>query len=201
MPKIKEEDLLSLHYQIEKSEVEQKKLQELLASQSSELKRSNFLNRLLTVLFTALIFLILIVFIYEFTMKDDWDEEFAEVSSVKSKYELDSLKLELKQLKKNRVKLQDIKNLYLYRKLITEDTIYSVQIQSFKDQDIKMISDTFTNALVYEDEDFFKLSLGLFETLKEAQIFRKQIIRSGFSKKIFVISYYKGKRVRIENPF
>ena len=202
MPEIKEEDLLSLHYQIEKSEVEQKKLEDLLELKSSKLKKTNAVNRSLTILSTILILLVVAVVIYAFTANDNSEKELAEVGTlVKNRYEVDSLKLELKQLKKNRIKLQDIKNLYLYRKLIMEDTIYSVQIQSFRDENIKTISDTFTNTLVYEGEDFFKLSLGLFETLEEAQTFRKQIIRAGFSKKIFVISYYKGKRIKIENPF
>ena len=40
MPDIKNEDLLSLHYQIEKAEVEQRKLEDLLNERSTELKRN-----------------------------------------------------------------------------------------------------------------------------------------------------------------
>ncbi|RKM89772.1 hypothetical protein D7036_24445 [Aquimarina sp. BL5] len=123
-----------------------------------------------------------------------------EFSSFQS--EIDGLKNQLNQLKKEQPDLKNIKDLYLYRSLINKDTVYSVQIQSFTTDKVSLVSEKFTNTLFYNDTYYYKLSLGIFETLEEAQEFRKILLQSGIiDKNIFVISYKEGERIRIENPF
>ncbi|RZS93695.1 hypothetical protein [Aquimarina brevivitae] len=205
MPIIKEEDLIGLHDKIEESQVEQEKLKGLLDLKDQKLKNANVLAHKLRITCVVLVVLFsgYLIYTYAFSGPDSIDN-FSTISSVteeRNEVIIDSLKEEIKALKKTNVKLQDLRNIYLYRKLIAEDTIYSVQVQSFREEKIASITDKFSNALVYEGEDFFKLSLGLFETVKEARYFRRQLIRAGFSNKIFVISYLKGERVKIENPF
>ncbi len=58
MKVIKEEDLLSLHYQIEKAEIEQKKLEGLLDTASDKLKKSKRSNRLFGSFSLALLLLV-----------------------------------------------------------------------------------------------------------------------------------------------
>ena len=77
--------------------------------------------------------------------------------------------------------------------------MYSVQLKTLNSKEFTTVSDKFTNALVYSDTSYYKLSLGLFETLKEAQAFRKTLMASGYRKNIFVISYKEGKRLKIED--
>lgn len=201
MKVISDEDLLSLHYQIEKAEVKQKKLEEQLDRSSDQLRKSKRSTRVLGISTVALLLFSVFLLTNSF-YKAPKNKDIAgqiELASIQS--ELNSLKNELIQLEEEKVDMEVIKDLYLYRDLIDKDTVYSVQINSFNDNSrVKALSEKFINGRVYSDSSFFKLSLGIFETLEEAQEFRKTLMKSGFSKRIFVISYKDGKRVRIENP-
>ncbi|EZH75434.1 hypothetical protein ATO12_01255 [Aquimarina atlantica] len=200
MKVMKDEDLLSLHYQIEKAEIKQKKLEDLLDEESDKLKKSKKSNRLFgsfsLVLFLLTIFLVANAFYFSKSQSKSSKAENNELSLVKQ--ELISAKQELEVLKKEKVSLKEIKDLYLYRSLIKKDTVYSVQLKAFSAKNTPAISEKYTNALIYSDTSFYKMSLGIFETLSEAQDFRKTLIASGFDKRIFVISYKDGKRLKIE---
>jgi hypothetical protein len=74
-----------------------------------------------------------------------------------------------------------------------------VQLKAFSAKNTPAISEKFTNTLIYSDTSFYKMSLGIFETLVEAQDFRKILIASGLDNRIFVISYKDGKRLKIED--
>ncbi len=201
MKVMKDEDLLSLHYQIEKAEIKQKKLEDLLDEESDRLKKSKKSNRLFgsfsLVLFLLTIFLVANAFYFSKPPSKNDEAGINELSVVKQ--ELASAKKELKALKKEKINLKEIKNLYLYRSLIKKDTVYSVQLKAFNAKNTPAISEKFTNTLIYSDTSFYKMSLGIFETLAEAQDFRKTLIASGFDKRIFVISYKDGKRLKIED--
>lgn len=200
MKVISDEDLLSLHYQIEKAEVKQKKLEDKLESNSNKLQKSKKSTRILGVatLFLLLFSVFLLMNSFFAEPKDDRVGEQIEFASIQT--ELNSLKNELRQLEEEKVDLEVIKDLYLYRDLIDKDTVYSVQINSFNNKKVTALSEKYINGRVYSDTSFFKLSLGIFETLEEAQEFRKTLMGSGFSNRIFVISYKDGKRIKIENP-
>jgi len=204
MPDIKNEDLLSLHYQIEKAEVEQQKLEDLLNDRSLELKKNRASKIMFKILCSVLLITTIALIIYVVFWVDNSSSGVTtnnkEFSSFQS--EIDGLKNQLNQLKKEQPNLKNIKDLYLYRSLINKDTVYSVQIQSFTTDKVSLVSEKFTNTLFYNDTYYYKLSLGIFETLEEAQEFRKILLQSGIiDKNIFVISYKEGERIRIENPF
>jgi len=203
MPKIKNEDLLSLHYQIEKSEIEQNKLENLLNQKSIELKRnraSKFLLKILSSVLLMITITLILYFLYNVEGKKKNVKKTQELISFES--EIKGLKNQLNELEKKQEDLDEIKALYLYRSLIKKDTVYSVQVQTFTDDKVAVLSEKYTNTKIYGDTSFLKFSLGIFETLKEAQQFRRFLIKSSIIKKhIFVISYKDGKRIRIENPF
>ena len=199
MKVIKDEDLLSLHYQIEKAEIKQKKLEDLLDVESVRLKKSKKSNRLFGSF--SFVLLLLAIFLvansFYFSKKTSKKYQSEELSLILD--EFDAAKKEIELLKEENTNLKEIQNLYLYRSLIHKDTVYSVQVKAFSDNKITSISEKFTNTLVYDDDSLYKLSLGVFETLKEAQEFRKTLMESGFDKRIFVISYKEGKRLKIED--
>ncbi|MBP2832660.1 hypothetical protein J8281_10730 [Aquimarina sp. U1-2] len=204
MKVIKDEDLLSLHNQIEKSEVKQQELEEILEFEAKRLKKSKKTNRLygsFSVIFLLLaVFLVANAFYSNKSSSSDMSEnEFArKLSSVQN--ELQAAQLELASLKTEKAKIREVEHVHLYRKMIQRDTIYSVQIKALNDQKISSVSEKFTNTLVYSDDALYKLSLGIFATLPEAQSFRKTLIQSGLlDKRIFVISYKDGKRIKIED--
>ncbi len=205
MKVIKDEDLLFLHKQIEKSEVKQQKLEDLLELEAGKLKKSKKTNRLYGSF--SVILLLLAVFLVAnafYSSKSSSkakianDEQINELSIVQS--ELEATKKELELLKKEQVNLEEIKDLYLYRNLINKETIYSVQIKALNDRRIASVSEKYTNTLVYNEGSLYKFSLGIFETLSEAQEYRRILIESGLlDKRIFIISYKDGKRVKIED--
>jgi len=78
--------------------------------------------------------------------------------------------------------------------------IYAVQVGAFEKGGIQLYSDNLIQFTEVRKDDFYKYSLGAFETLAEAQSFRKEIVRLGF-KDSFVASYKNGRRLRIENPY
>lgn len=197
MKVIKDEDLLSLHYQIEKSEIKQKKLEDLLKEESNRYKKAKKNNRLIGVFFFVFLFSTIFLVINAFYFNNSEKEDLGKTSLIKEELVLTKEKLEM--LEKEKVDLEAIKNLYLYRKLIEKDTIYSVQLKAFNSKGIPSISEKYTNTLIYSDTSYYKMSLGIFETLNEAQDFRKFLINSGLDKRIFVISYKDGKRLKIED--
>ncbi|WP_299620778.1 hypothetical protein [uncultured Tenacibaculum sp.] len=77
-------------------------------------------------------------------------------------------------------------------------TVYSVQIGAFTEKRYPLLSKTIAGTL--SDEDYLRYSIGLFETLKEAQDFRKQIVNYGFND-AFVASYLNGRRKQIHKPY
>ncbi len=204
MKVIKDEDLLSLHSQIEKSEIKQQKLEEILELEVEKLKKSKKTNRLYGSF--SVIFLLVAVFLVAnaFYSSKSSSETISEIDHTEEisliQSELELAKKELDLLKAENAKIKEIENLYLYRSLINKDTVYSVQIKALNDSKIISVSEKFTNTLVYNDDSLYKLSLGIFETLSEAQDFRKTLIQSGLlDKRIFVISYKDGKRIKIED--
>ncbi len=80
---------------------------------------------------------------------------------------------------------------------ISGKKIYSVQIGAFSENRYTLLSETLAG--ISSNGDMFKYSIGLFETLKEAQDFRKELVKIGFPD-AFVASYIDGVRKRIEDP-
>jgi len=83
---------------------------------------------------------------------------------------------------------------------IDDTVIYAVQVGAFEEGGIELYSNNLIQFTEVRKDDFYKYSLGAFETLEEAQTFRKEIVRLGF-KDAFVASYKNGKRLRIEEAY
>jgi len=86
---------------------------------------------------------------------------------------------------------------YVEKESIGDQIIYAVQIGAFKNNDIGLYSDSFMQFREFKEAGFHKYSLGAFESLEEAQDFRKKVIGLGF-KDSFVASYQNGERINIE---
>lgn len=199
MKVISDEDLLSLHYQIEKAEVKQRKLEEQLDYNLQKLKNTKRATRIIGIVAGVFLLLSLLLLLYSYFGSGASEKISDQIEMASLKSELSSLQGKFVELEKEKADLEVVKDLYLYRDLIEKDTVYSVQINAFSGNKITALSDKYINGRVYSDTSFFKLSLGIFETLTEAQEFRKTLIGSGFSDRIFVISYKDGQRLKIEN--
>lgn len=204
MPDVNPEDLLFLHHQIEKSQTEQQRLESVLSEKSNALRKNRATKTILKILSSFLALVVLLLLIYVLFVHKNASQTVTYESNQYPDFqsEIDALKTELHTLKEEQSKTNELKELYLFRRLIESDTVYSVQIQTFTDDKVAMVSEKFMNALMYSDTSYYKFSLGIFETLKEAQDFRKLLLESGvMDKHIFVISYKNGKRLKIEDPF
>ena len=83
---------------------------------------------------------------------------------------------------------------------IGSTTVYAVQIGAFLNNNIEIFSDSFTQFKEFQEDGFYKYSLGAFETLEEAQLFREKVINLGFND-AFVASYINGERQAIEEAY
>ncbi|WP_459209193.1 hypothetical protein [Aquimarina rhabdastrellae] len=103
-------------------------------------------------------------------------------------------------IQEEKEKLEELREFYLAKNLLDKEKIYTVQISAIasENQEISLISDNLSNHRIYRDNEYLKFSLGIFETLAEAQEFRKILIDTGFRKGIFIISYKNGRRLQIE---
>lgn len=83
---------------------------------------------------------------------------------------------------------------------LNEEKVYAVQIGAFESKDLSLYSKNFVNFKEIKSEGYNKYALGNFETLEEAKIFRREIVRLGF-KNAFIASYQNGERIKIEEAW
>lgn len=75
--------------------------------------------------------------------------------------------------------------------------VYAVQIGAFEEKNLSMYSENFVNFREIKSEGFNKYAIGNFETLKEAQRFRREVVKLGF-RNAFIASYRDDQRIKIE---
>lgn len=78
--------------------------------------------------------------------------------------------------------------------------IYAVQIAAFENNGIALYSDNLVQFKENQSDNYYKYSLGAFETLEEAQQFRKELLKLGF-RDAFIASYQNGDRLKIEEAW
>ena len=196
MPFIEESDLLELHKDIDKAQIINERLLDQIKYKNKELKRKK-LQRNIFAGVTAL-FLIASLAITSFTAGVFTNKQNLESTSLN--VPVDSMQVVLDRidnLKKQNRELSLVNEFYLARNFLEKETIYSVQIKSFVENNLTLSSQSLNNTLFVKTNPFYSYSLGNFETLEEAQKFRKQLVNMGFDD-AFVASYKEGKRLKIE---
>jgi len=194
MPFIEESDLLELHKDIDKAQIINERLLDQIKYKNKELKRSKIQRNIFAGVTT--IFLIASLAITSFTAGLGVSSS-NEDSFLVSLDSLEGFKSRIDNLKKQNEELSLVKEFYLAKKFLDKEKIYSVQIKSFVDSNVTLTAQSLSNTLFVKTNPFYSYSLGNFETLKEAQKFRKQLVNIGFED-AFVASYKEGKRLKIE---
>ncbi len=198
MPFIEESDLLDLHKDIDKAQIINERLLDQIKYKNKEL-RKNKIQRNVFAGITGL----LAVFILAFTSFSAGlsSNRFSrqDTNLLVSIDSLDAVKTRIDNLKAQNDELSLVKEFYLAKQFLEKETVYSVQVQSFVDNNLTLASDALTNTLFAKANPYYSYSLGTFETLKEAQDFRKQLVKIGFDD-AFVASYKDGQRLKIESP-
>jgi len=196
MPFIEESDLLELHKDIDKAQIINERLLDQIKFKNKELKRKKIQRNIFAGV-TAL-FLIASLAITSFTAGVFTNKQNLETTSLN--VPVDSMQVVLDRidnLKKQNRELSLVNEFYLARNFLEKETIYSVQIKSFVENNLTLSSQSLNNTLFVKTNPFYSYSLGNFETLEEAQKFRKQLVNMGFDD-AFVASYKEGKRLKIE---
>ncbi|MDT0607362.1 SPOR domain-containing protein [Croceitalea rosinachiae] len=194
MPFIEENDLLDLHKDIEKSQIINERLLDQIKFKNKDLKKFKIQRNIFagaTVLFLAWIFGVTLYNVGVRTSNSNQNNILVSIDS------LDAWKTRNDNLKMQNQELSLVKEFYLAKEFLEKETIYSVQVKSFVENNAALASEALTNTLFVKTNPFYAYSLGNFETLEEAQTFRKQLVNIGFSD-AFVASYKDGKRVKIE---
>lgn len=197
MPFIEESDLLELHKDIDKAQIINERLLDQIKYKNKELKRSKVQRNVLAGVTT--LFLIGTLAITSFTAGLSSSNSYDSQNLLVSIDSLDAVKTRIDNLKQQNEELSLVKEFYLAKQFLDKETIYSVQIKSFVDNNVTLASESLTNTLFVKTNPFYSYSLGNFETLEEAQKFRKQLVTMGFQD-AFVASYKEGKRLKIEDP-
>lgn len=201
MPFIEESDLLDLHKDIDKAQIINERLLDQIKYKNKELKRSKIQRNV----FGGLAGLLTVFIIGFTTYTAGWSS--ARFTNLKSNNNnllvsidsLDAIKSRIDNLKRQNEELSLVKEFYLAKQFLEKETIYSVQIKSFVENNVTLASEALTNTLFVKTNPYYSYSLGNFETLSEAQDFRKQLVNLGFED-AFVASYKDGKRLKIEPP-
>ncbi|MGB5378062.1 SPOR domain-containing protein [Muriicola sp.] len=196
MPFIEESDLLELHKDIDKAQIINERLLDQIKYKNKELKRKKIQRNIFAGI-TAL-FLIASLAITSFTAGVFTNKQNLEANSLN--VPVDSMQVVLDRmdnLKKQNRELSLVNEFYLAKNFLEKETIYSVQIKSFVENNLTLSSQSLNNTLFVKTNPFYSYSLGNFETLEEAQKFRKQLVNMGFED-AFVASYKEGKRLKIE---
>ena len=199
MPFIEESDLLELHKDIDKAQIINERLLDQIKIKNKELKKSKVQRNFLAVI-TGL-FLIGTFGITTYTAglstSNNLENRNNLLVSIDS---LEAHKARIDNLRQQNEELSLVKEFYLAKSFLEKEKIYSVQIKSFVDNNVTLASEALTNTLFVKTNPFYSYSLGNFETLQEAQKFRKQLVDLGFND-AFVASYKEGKRLQIEDPY
>ncbi|WP_405381868.1 SPOR domain-containing protein [Maribacter sp. LLG6340-A2] len=203
MPFIEESDLLELHKDVDKAQIINERLLDQIKFKNKELKKSKIQRNIFAGITT---FFILAAIAFGsltagisisggFSKKNNNNDlVFTSIDS------LDAIKARIDNLKEQNEELSLVKEFYLAKEFLEKEKIYSVQVKSFVDNNVTLASEALTNTLFVKTNPFYSYSLGNFETLEEAQSFRKQLVDIGFDD-AFVASYKDGKRIQIEDPY
>ncbi len=83
------------------------------------------------------------------------------------------------------------------KEAMKDQKVYSVQIKAFTDNKYPVLSKAL--AVLATQSDYYKYSIGVFNSLEEAHELRKELVRIGF-RDAFVASYVNGERQAIHKP-
>jgi len=203
MPFIEESDLLELHKDVDKAQLMNERLLDQIKIKNKEIKKKGIQRNILGA-FTA-VFLIGTLALTSFTMGLTSSQAYNETkigpnqNVLVSIDSLEVIKSRLDNISSKNQELSLVNEFYLAKQFLEKETIYSVQIKSFVDNNITLASKSLANTMFVKNNPFYSYSIGNFETIDEARAFRYQLVEMGFED-AFVASYKDGKRIQIESP-
>ena len=202
MPFIEEDNLLDLYKKIDKSEASNLRLQDQIFYKNREVKKSVKQRNLFGIIGLICIVVCAIVIAFSLGVRNTVNS-FKAISEDKVTVPIDSiesLKDRIRTLETRNNELNAVREFYLARNLLDGKKVYTVQISAVEQSHISLLPLSISNMRLIKNNEFISMSLGIFETLSEAQNFRYEIAKLGFEE-AFIISYKEGKRIKIEEPY
>ncbi len=197
MPFIEETDLLDLHKDIEKAQLINERLLDQIKYKNRDLKKFRIQQYVMIGLLAILI--IGALGIWAFFSGANASSKMYDRNLVASNDSLQIARAQINVLREENEKLSFVREFYLARKFLEDRTVYSVQVKSLVDRDAVLSSKSLNNTLLVKNNEYYAYSIGVFETLEEAQELRRKLVELNFSDS-FVASYRNGKRIKIEQP-
>ena len=144
-------------------------------------------------LFLVSLMVVALAVVYSFP--DLFEKEEALVSND----EVLGLKQQIEELNAENQELRKIEEFYLAKRLLENDTIYTVQTGMIPMDSTSFISQGLSNGMFIEARPYFKYSIGLYETYEEANALRRGLVKLGFTD-AFIASYKGTTRLQIHRP-
>ena len=185
--------------------LEEEAHQNLLAQQENNVELTKEFNhvkeqkRKLTIVSIILGCLFLLALIFFIVFKFKYAKNYVKVEDTQQVIENDSLQNYKNEIANLQQDLEEslAQNTSAERASLEDKIVYAVQIGAFKENDMSLYSSNFVNFKQISDSDYNKYALGNFETLPEAQAFRKALVKLGF-RDAFIASYKNDERLKIE---
>ncbi|NAS30091.1 SPOR domain-containing protein [Flavobacteriaceae bacterium R38] len=202
MPFIEEDNLLDLYKKIDKSEANNLRLQDQIYFKNKEVSKSMKQRNIFGIVGIICIVVCAIVISFSLGVRNT-------VNNLKTTSEdkviipidsIESLKNKVRTLEDKNENLNAVREFYLAKNLLDSKKVYAVQMSAIEKTHLSLLPLSFSNLKLIKNNEYLSLSLGAFETLKEAQNFRYELVKAGFDE-IFIISYAEGKRIQIEEPY
>lgn len=194
MPYITEEDLSELHKNIDFKEAQSSKLEEQLIIVKEDREKEKKDKGVLLGIAIGLLALLILGIVLFFTIGRTNTTQEQEGMYVLSEEEYQQL------VNSSNDTVATTTDVVYEQESISDQVVYAVQLGAFQDKKISLYSDSFIQFKEVLDDEFYKYTMGAFETLEEAQVFRKEIVRLGF-KDTFIASYNNGERLAIEEAY
>ena len=189
---------MELHKDVDKAQIINERLLDQIKYKNRELKKQKIQRNIFAAFSTLFLIGAIVVVAFAAGFNSNGSNQFDETAfQLQSKDTLDAIYKRMGNLKLQNEELSLVNEFYLAKKFLNKETVYSVQVKSFLENNVTLASEALTNTMFVKTNPFYSYSLGNFETLEEAQLFRKQLVAMGFDDS-FVASYKDGKRLKIE---
>ena len=202
MPFIEEDNLLDLYKKIDKSEASNLRLQDQISYKNREVTKSLKQRNVFGIIGLICIVVSAIAVAFSLGVRNTVNN-LKSTSADKVTVPLDSIQSmrdQIRILQNKNEALNAVRDFYLAKNLLDGKKIYTVQLSAIEQSHLSLLPLSFSNMSLIKNHEYLSLSAGAFETLKEAQTFRYELVKLGFEE-IFIISYKDGKRIQIEEAY
>ena len=159
MPFIEESDLLELHKDIDKAQIINERLLDQIKYKNKELRRSKIQRNIFASITT--LFLIASLAVTSFTaglFSSNPTNKTANFSVPLDSISIQAFKDRIDNLKRQNEELSLVKEFYLAKNFLEKETIYSVQIKSFVENNLTLSSQSLNNTLFVKTNPFYSYS-------------------------------------------